>query len=244
MKNYLFILLSILLFSCGNNHSHQAVQRISLFPSPDSGFILKNSGLDFLLVNALTDTAADSWWKSDADTIGRYYLDEQSGNYITCMLDLSHKYNFETHLLMEITPSGKLVRSERFFHGNYPCCWSNYYDGFRKYGKYYGMNTCGTGSGFCSDHLYLFRQIRAQDSMRSIPQSSFSAFCLGMTCTLSSTMDISDTILIMHYVYAKEGYDSTSSAQNETDSFDVLYHYRNAEWITTDTDRFKDISYF
>jgi hypothetical protein len=118
------------------------------------------------------------------DTIGKYYRSSKTGNYLCCILDVQDKFDFETHVLIELklNKSGKysVVAKERYFHGNYPCCWNKYYDGFNRNGSYFTFNSCGTGSGFCSTYVYYFKSVRPQDKCKAIPDGYWSSEETGM----------------------------------------------------------------
>ena len=211
-----------------------------LIQSKDSGYIVKKKGLDFLLSLSLTDTLNSYWNQSkDNDTIGKYYKDYASNNYFMCFVDLTKKYSFETHLLMEVKGNGEILKKERFFHGNYPCCWKNYYEGFSKYGEYFRIKTCGTGSGYCASYFYLFKEILSQESQNSIPKEYWSSSLI--TQHLTSQMELKDNELTMHYkLETGELYDSDFRV-NETKTFDVKYLFKNKKWTTNEESKFNGL---
>lgn len=208
-----------------------------LIQAQDSGYFTKRKAIGFLLAAKLTDTLNSYWSQAnDNDTIGKYYRNA-SGNYFLCTVDLSKKYAFETHLLIETKPNGEVLRKERFFHGNYSCCWENYYEGFNQYGAYFGIKTCGTGSGYCASYLYLFKQIIAQKKQNSIPESYSSYF--GIAEQLTSRMELKNEDLLMHYELEKgEINDSSEFEVNETKTFDVRFVFKNNKWTTTEKNKF------
>ncbi len=211
----------------------------------DSGFILKKDGLRFLLSAALTDTAGSYWSQvKDNDTIGKYYKVRQTGNFFVCTIDLSQKNNFETFLLLEIKADGTVLKNERFFHGNYLCCLPNYYEGFYKYGDYFCLKTCGTGSGYCGTNMYLFKEIKPQNEQNSIAESYSSFNCsIGLSIILSSTIELHNDYLIMHYELKNGEFNIIHPhfKVKQTDKFDVKYKLQNDTWVATDSTKLKDL---
>ncbi|NUO00027.1 MAG: hypothetical protein HUU01_05360 [Saprospiraceae bacterium] len=165
----------------------------------------------------------------------------ETGNYFYCSIDLTKEYSFETHLLLELSPTGEILKSERFFHSNYSCCLDNYYEGFSKLGDYFGLITCGTGSGYCAGYLYLFKEILPQDAQHSIPQWYWSS--LGEQFQrFSSTMELKKDNLVVHYT-VEDGELDEGSTRNikETRKFDVRYGFKNNQWVTNDTAKFEGL---
>ncbi len=254
MKLYLIIQISIiiLLFSRMGLLENYKITTSTLpettqynklkFPL-DSGYINKKEGLQFLLSNSLSDTANSAWYlMKETDTIGKYYKVNESGNFYLCLIDYSNRYTFETHLIIEVNPSGDVLESERFRHGNYPCCWRNYYDGFNKYGEYFGIITCGTGSGYCASHLYLFKQLISQDEQKSIPEDYWSCGPNGEFHSLNSTMEFQQGNLIMHYKldYGKMSLKGKNKVK-KTKSFDAIYTFKDNKWTTNDSTKLRDL---
>ncbi len=205
----------------------------------DSGYILKSEGLKFLLSSRTTDTANSSWHLfKDNDTIGKYYKVVNAQSCFLCLIDYGGKYSFETHIVFEINNKNLIVKSERFFHGNYSCCWENSYDGFMKYGDYFAIKTCGTGSGFCSSYLYVFKELFAQDSMNGIPESCWSAENgNGMAKNITSALELVNEKIIMHYT-AEAGIIKDSKPYFKVKyrrKFDVMFYFENKYWKANDS---------
>ncbi|MFM6935404.1 MAG: hypothetical protein ACKOXP_08175 [Flavobacteriales bacterium] len=165
MKQFIFYILapSILALFCSNMPVKKIINknsiRIELAFTNDFGYITKRAGID-ILDQVKMSRKTDKGWDlmKDVDTIGKYFKSKETGNYIICLLDLQHKFEFETHVLIELqcvkNNAYKLVAKERYFHGNYSCCWTNYFTGFNQMGNYFMLDVCGTGSGFCSAKTY------------------------------------------------------------------------------------------
>ncbi|MGK4568140.1 hypothetical protein [Flavobacterium sp. 3HN19-14] len=81
----------------------------------DSGYIIKQKGIEFLLATNLIDTLNSNWNQAkEGDTIGKFYKNKLTNSYFLCTIDLSKKYSFETHLLVEIKPNGKILKKKDF----------------------------------------------------------------------------------------------------------------------------------
>ena len=209
--------------------------------SSDSGFITKKIGHKFLVEASLSDTSKNWDLLKSSDTIGKYYKVGSTGNYFACLIDYSDKYAFETHLLLELSPNGNLLKSERYIHGNYPCCWDNYYSGFGKMGNYFYIETCATGSGFCASELYLFKNIKPQDSIISVPNNCFISMTgTGLSYKLNSRVEFKSEYLIMHYLLQKGIFDDQNKFQTKkTENFDIRFDLVRNSWLTSDSSTFE-----
>lgn len=223
------------------HQDHQLNQLLHL--SEDSGFVTKKIGLPFLLAYQLTDTTGTYWkdYIKDNDTIAKYYKVKETGHFYYCTIDCKPD-DFETHLILELNQDGELLQSERFYHGHYHCCWKNRYEGFQKYGDYFGIKTCSTGSGFCATHLYLFKNLVPQDSLESVLIDYWEA--MGgedrNPRSLSSSLAISKYVLLVHYKL-EEGkiVNDTRFKVQKTRRFDVPYVHKNHQWLPQDSTMFK-----
>jgi len=212
--------------------------------SDDYGYIRKNEGLKFLLSNNLTDTLKSYWYQiTDNDTIGKYYKKDNSKEYIICLIDLTAKITFETHLLMTINSEGNLIKSERFYHGNYPSCWSNRFEGFKKIGNLYFLKVCGTGSGYSSSKIYIFREIKPQTEQNPIVEGYWSSFSNdGLSEYLTSEMEIKNNYILMHYRIEKGELKLNDNFKPKTiKKFDVKYILVNNKWMATDSSELKKL---
>ena len=230
-------LLMIVISSLPNNSVQQANKL--LIPTGDSGFVTKKDGLYFLLWHGLTETK-DSFWNQikKTDTIGKYYKVKESGNYFVCLMDFSRQYTFETHILLELTPSGKLIKSERFFHSNYACCWENYYEGFNKIGNYFSLKICGCGTDLCLGRLYVFKEILPQDQQQPIPSYSWVNY-EGSSTVVNSTLEFKDDQLLMHYEEDSGRVDDSANFNiDSVKCVDVKFYFKNNKWITPDSAKF------
>jgi hypothetical protein len=207
---------------------------IGLNFSNDSGYVVKKNGLPFLLSIMMTDTINSFWSHAkENDTIGKYYRNTESGTYFICLIDLSSKFDFETHLLLEIKADGTVIKNERYFHGNYSCCWNNYYEGFYKRNNFFVMTTCGTGSGYCGSQIYIFKEIIPQNSQKSISKSYWSSNGEDKySLNLSSAIEWKEDCLLVHYTLEKgkliKKYSKFKVKKSE--KFEIQYLLKNGQW--------------
>jgi hypothetical protein len=246
MTTNVYVLILILLAtSCSSkreNHAPKSNPSLSgahLLPLlQDSGFVLKKDGLPFLLSNRLTDTTDASWnHLNDNDTIAKYYRINQTGHFYYCTVDLSKKYTYETHLLLELTPDAKIIKSARYFHSHYSCCWGSYCDGFNRYGDFFGIKTCATGSGFCASNLYLFKTLVQQDEQSLIPLGYLEAIGVERRPQrVSSTLEIKRNELIMHYLTEVGDLDEQGNFKvKKTKKMNATFIFRNNQWVCRDS---------
>jgi hypothetical protein len=241
MKQTLSISLFIFFFACTNKEK-ETLNKTKLILTQDSGFITKEVGLAFLLSNSLTDSS--SWEHcNQTDTIGKYYRMENNNHYIMCLVDYSG-YCYENHIIIEINENGELLKSERFFHGNY-FPWNNVYDGFSKYGDFFGIKT---GAGLASSVLYLFKEVTSQDSILPI---YFSCGTPNFECFFfyfhTPFMEWKKDELILHYTFEErevkydEKRDDFITKIHNRSKFTINYFYENGKWNTTDKDKLKEL---
>jgi hypothetical protein len=217
---------------------------LSLTLNRDSGYITKKVGLIFLVSQSLTDTA-DSYWNqvSSNDSIGKYYMAAPNKFIIYCH-DYGKNYLGRSSLLFEIYNDGiipKIIAKERFV-GSYNCC----SEGLQKHGKFYSLKLCGTGSGYCESHIYLFNHAIPQNKLTLIP-ISMSWFGFGGYQTLYSSFNLMDTVLDVDYSYKKGTLSKDSTKLNSmnlnpatfSDRFSLKFIYKNDNWIMKDSILFK-----
>ena len=239
---FIFILL-VLNTSCRRFIENPDKSKIFERFVADSGYILKKEGISILLKIESNDTIDTNYSTlKDTDTIGKYYK-TKNGNYLACVLDIIHPIRNASPVLIEYTPKGKIINTENYYGGMYLCCWKNNYEGFKRLGDYYSIKTCGTGSGFCSGNIYLFKELEPQ--YKSIPLTAWSRFCVyqaegkpALACSITSKMSIKLDTVTMHYklktLKPDESEDVNFNVVN-TDFFDIKYVKRQAGWETLDT---------
>lgn len=262
----LLLLLFLLHTKCQNQEklfSNSSGKMLVFDSTLDSGYITKQLGLPYLILNNLTDRI-DWDYVSDNDTIAKYYRKPKTDNFFICFIDLSLEYDFETHLICEITSYGELLNYKRLFHGNYSCCWNNYYDGFQKYGDFFGVDICGTGSGYCSGNIHLFRHsVEQVDLFSALKMVSF------MDCELddptyfykSSQYQVKQNLVKIRYSFEKSlmGYsnliDEKTGKIYELDDLVVLeelvmdevtirYFYNYGHWICLDSTNLQKLDFY
>lgn len=154
------------------------VDSLTHFPAKldaDSGFFKRDEA--FACLRELIADTSEVRFPSYADkeeVWGKYYRVQATGNYIVCIMTVLESVDFEFHLLIEVKNDGRIQVIEPYFHGNYSCCWTNF-DGFFRFGEGLAIRTCGTGSGFCDSHRYLFQKVTQQDSLVALQENMFSS---------------------------------------------------------------------
>ena len=242
-----------LFFSCKPKSLLPDRFRLSL--AQDSGYISSGDALNFLLDAALIDTtggkpfdnyiqfayllsdASDSdtnkyfnYWPAaePTDTLGKYYAFGNKGNYLVA-LSLDRGI-----LLLELTPQSDIVYCDLLGHGSHACCWESFDDLLNRYGPYFGVSTCGTGTAYCSSHIHLYKD-RIDVSQNSIPVFEFvGAWAGGVSGhILTSDMEFTDSCLVMHYELEKysEGEDNKREIIS-TECFTVTYIYLDGRFET------------
>ncbi len=209
----------------------------------DAGYLTKKNAFDFMVAQSITDTSHYWSFINENDTIGKYFRKNNSSNYIACLYNCGSESTFEYHNILELDSLGRLIKYEKYTHGNYPICWENYYGGFDKYGEYYGINICGTGSGYSASYLCLFKEISPKDSLELIPSDYWSSFSKGgLSESLNSTMDLKGNVLMMHYTFERGKLDDNSNFKAKTSrKFSVKYFYKNKKWTTKENYKFKGL---
>lgn len=246
----ILLILGVITLACkqetkpGYTSPHNSLKIKQLLPlSEDSGFVTKKIGLPFLIAHQLTDTTGVYWndLKSN-DTIAKYYRLKDNGHFLYCTVDYNPDYIFETRILLELNQSCKILQVERYYNGNYACCWANLYEGFQKYGDYFGIKTCSTGSGFCASNLYLFEKLTPQDSLEPIVTDYYEAMG-GADLNprvLKSTFSLKKDELRVNYTLEEGviGHDDQFKVQ-KTKRFTVPYRRRGISWVAQDSTMFK-----
>lgn len=217
----------------------------------DSGYINKKQGLPFLLHRKFSDTTQKSWrYIKDTDTIAKYYK-KNKNTYFICFFDYNMiQYDFETNLLIEIKVSSKkqeVIKVERYFHGNYSCCWNNF-DGFQKKGDYFMFNYCGTGSGYCSSQMVIMQDVLPQEKASYIlNNNSFcnSEFGYYSTC-YGRLLKISDSQVEIEYHYqnGKMGPNCFDGEVSEKNVYKITFTKHIDKWVPNDTTVYNKINIF
>lgn len=169
-----FLLIFILFFATTSvfaQNSDFDTNRVHLKLSEQSGFILKDDGLTFLIGNSLIDTTNKSkeWDEIKlSDTIGKYIKMGNSDNFLIC-LPFSLDFFNPLFIFVEITSQGEIVKSEIFNLGNYSK-WDTYYRSFIQVKDLFQIYAQGgyNGGGFIYSDLYMFQELVPQDSINKI----------------------------------------------------------------------------
>ena len=204
--------------------------------SGDSGYIRAAEGLPALRAAGLTDTLHPYNGFQSTDTVGKYYRIPERAGYLVCASQLSHD---EGHTLAEIGTDGRVVRAEPFYHGNYACCWTGYREGFRKYGDFFGLKICGTGSGHCADYLFLFQEVIPQAPQYGILMAYTSAIGPnGIRESLSGTLSLHQDSLKVHYLLSfRQRRPNGNPGKTCKEPFDLWYRWNRDGWHASDSAR-------
>lgn len=243
MKYFSLIIFTLTLYTCTwkrNNEENKYSDNLKIFKA-DSGYINKKEALAFLLKNNLTDTIKSNWnLYNDAEIFGKYYKYKNTNEYLFCIMDLSKKYTFETHLLIKINSKGEITDTSRFIHWNYPACIDGK-DALNKYGDYYGISICQTGSGFSAEYIYFFKDFVKQDKQNPILISLFSGIGY-QTEIVNSSLKIKNDIIKLDYEV--ETTEETYETKVNLKQFKVDYFLKNNKWETKDSAKFEAIESF
>lgn len=225
--------------------SISSAKTIQLNLEGNDGYLLKNEVLDILdNLNLTKKKFTKTEFNENSDTLGRYFKSNVTGNYILCLFDYSLVYDFETHVLVELKPikenKFKVIAKERFFHGNYACCWNNEFDGFSYKNGFFIIYTCGTGSGLCSKHAYYFKRVLPQEQLNPITVEYYFYMEDMEASTLESIIEITQNQLKISYTLSKLSMSENEKEEMEytivsQEKFDVLHEFINNNWFTNDT---------
>lgn len=242
-----FFFLTIILLSNKSLQISRTNSNENIFVN-DSGYVSIKNGEKFLLELNKNDSIDFSYKKLDAnDTIGKYYKKENSPNYYLFLNDILNAKLGSSQFILEVDSEGNIIKSERFINGFYLCCWNNKYDGFGKLKDYFFIKCCGTGSGFCSSNIYLFKEIFPQDKLNTITQEVWSSLCAQgkkspLSCSIDSKIEIKPKSLVFHYKYEKGIITKSNKFKiKETENFDIEYVLKDKSWIALDSTKLDKI---
>ncbi len=244
----LFFFLTIILLSNKSWQKNMTKTNESIFVN-DSGYVSIKNGEKFLLELNKNDSIDFGYKKLDVnDTIGKYYKKENSQNYYLFLNDILNVKFGPSQFILEVDAEGNVIRSERFTNGFYLCCWNNKYEGFGKLKDYYFIKNCGTGSGFCSSNIYLFKEISPQEQLNTITQKVFSSMCDGdikhqlLSCSVTSKIEIKPKSLVFHYKYDKGRITKSNKFKiKKSENFDIEYFLKDKLWIALDSTKLEKI---
>ncbi len=205
-----FIFGLLITFSCASTVKNkvESTDLVYISINSEEGYLLKNEAIDLLEKIEMSKKSDKGWnFIKESDTIGRFFKSNETENLLFCIMDSQDTFDFETYVLIELKKTNKnnfkLIAKERYFQGNYSCCWNNYYGGFNKFQNYFTFDCCGTGSSFCGTHTYYFKNVVPQDSLISIHENYTSGFEDALI-TLSSTKTMKQNTI--KYFYKFEHY--------------------------------------
>ena len=210
----------------------------------DSGYILKQEGIAFLLKVKGNDTIdVNNSDLDDTDTIGKYYK-TKTGNYLAYILDIINPDNNRWAIMIKCNSENKIIKSEQYTGGGYLCSLNNAYDALQKQGDYFSFKyASGNGPGYCSEDIFLFKDLEPQSL--GVTNNVWSTKCVyqqdetpALACNLTSTMSIKFDTVSMHYKLehiAFEGKDDEIQKVKSTEFFDIKYIKKETGWIAIDS---------
>lgn len=155
----------------------------------DSGYVDSDKGQVFERLICTSDSAildpdycagvaADTLPKpSDGRTpaVGKYYKTRLSdGSERIAYCQIFEPGGWESPFVFEIIRKEEVYTLgswSMFTHGNWNCCWDGPMSGFYQSGKYFFLETCNTGSGFCAStaHFLSFPLRNEQEAFSEVP---------------------------------------------------------------------------
>jgi hypothetical protein len=198
-----------------------------------SGFLRKKEAVEILKIANLNLYDSIPFQKElkeipESAYLGKYYKEKDQNKYILYIGYLSR-----SNFVFEIYPDLNIIKYRDFASGNYNCCWDSDFDGFKKIGKFYSILYCGTGSGYCTGHVYIFKDLE------SVPENSIIEQCFMFDpiknehiFLSSSVNNITNTSIRFSYEYQERDADSEKILL--TKHIDVEYVLVGNEWVAKD----------
>jgi hypothetical protein len=199
----------------------------------DSGFLRKKEALEILKIanHTLYDSIPfQEELKDIAEKayMGKYYKEKDQNKYI-----LYIQYLSSSNYIFEIYPDLNIIKYRDFPSGNYNCCWASDFDGFKKIGEFYSIRYCGTGSGYCAGHVYIFKDLD------NVPENSIIEQCFMFNplekknlYLSSSVSNVTNISIRFSYEYIEKNADSEKLLL--TKHIDVEYALAGNKWVAKD----------
>lgn len=242
-------LLSIVSFSAMKPKHLNGQQKLVDIFAADSVYIFKDKAIALQMKAMFKDAVPSPDNDSvdiigsrynTTDTIGKFYR-HQNGNYIVCTKNIILIDQMEVHFVMEVKPDGSVLYNDFFYDGMYLCCGKNMRDGFLKHGKYYILKECGTGSGYCSTNLYIFKSLYDPSVTTPIRTKYFIAQCEnGLACHLTSILNIHNDTVTVNYKSEKLKRGRKRDKVKTRERFRIDYVLTESGWRASDSTRLKN----
>lgn len=205
----------------------------------DSGYVSKKEILTFLASNSLTDTLND-WWKhwKVADTMGKYYKMEGSGNYLLCVLSANTANNsVEVNKLIELSKDGKLVTSQEFYSEG--CDMNHRTQALGRVGNYFVTYSCGHGAGFSSSWIHLFSKLSDREGGGEIMKFYHAT---NIPCkNISSKWYMAGDTCVVNYTNIRTKNTEDGCIPVDSQKVLVRYYAVNGKWRAADSSRIKQM---
>lgn len=106
------------------------------------------------------------------------------------------------------------------------------------------MKECGTGSGYCSTELYIFKEIVKKDSLKPIITHYFMAPGIDdRAYQLQSKYALHNNILTVRYTLDKLKDTKRGYKVRKRKKFTIYYVEKQGNWIAIDSTRLKNFYY-
>ncbi len=210
----------------------------------DSGFLLRKDAVQLLIYlnRKICSKEIDFNNNPSSDTIAKYYKKNKSKNYILCLQNYFKGVNGSDFFLLEINQKGKIVKENSYSIGFYNCFSGT--DNFIKKNKdYFTYSTFGTGSAFCAEEIYFFKEITSQNSMNSIATKVFRG---GMneenSIYINSILRFEKNKIVVDYT--KKYINSQNQEEIKLqEKFSINYYWKKKHWLCFDSLRLNKISF-
>lgn len=206
----------------------------------DSGTMTKKQALSFLLLTHITDTIDGYWivgsWGDD-DTIGKYFRMNERGDVLALVRVIDAKDSVETYVVVRLDASGRLKRYMRIPYNDL-WCEKVGVTNFSRIGKYYLVSTCGHGSGFSSEHRYIFDDVDTGGGSCPIFFGNYYYFCTGDPRYAQMTdadMEIHGDSIVLLYTVQRGNKEKEEIEWQVERKARVAYVRVNGRWTTGDS---------
>ncbi len=150
---------------------------------------------------------------------------------------IGQKDSLEHIAVMEIDSAGKLSSYTLYYVEDQWC--EDAVRSFQKVGKFFMLTGCGHGSGYGTEYRYIFDHIVPEEQLPAIYLSSFVG--CGSPHDISSTMQVTDTAVIVDYFVKKGQISGDSLRWGAGKNVDITYTWKHSSWQASDSTALADL---